>query len=644
MGITRFMHARASSWLNRFYETTIGINGIIVGLYAWQYFASEPPLDEVNAVPVAIAVVAGTLVICGLVLRIRKASAPTAGWMLYLLSLATVAALVLSTQSTYSPFIALWVIVSLFAGVFGFKGVIIPLLVVSGYLASLMFTESLVRADTLVILLAGELPLIVSGLFWRQVKNVAVETEKKNEDYKLMSSELHELASQSEFVINAIGDGVLAIDNQGIIQLINPAAAQLLGWRKQDALTLHYKSVFPLGKDANDSLADSEDPIMQVLNTTQEARTNELSIKTKNGKKLLVAIVVTPVGSAGSGVIVVFRDITSEKAEEREQAEFISTASHEMRTPVASIEGYLGLALNPATATIDEKARDFINKAHESAQHLGRLFQDLLDVTRAEDGRLSNKPKVVDIVAYAEGIIAGLRPKANEKGLELIYKPANGKDEGERQLSPLYYVNADNDHIREVINNLTENAIKYTPSGQVIIDISGENDKVTISIKDSGIGIPAEDIPHLFQKFYRVDNSDTREIGGTGLGLYLCRRLAETMNGTIWVESEYKKGSTFYFQLPRISTPEAHRLQEEAEQKMKNETQAQQPMTVAIPQQAQPVSQPVAVTPQPQPQPQPSIVTSAQPVNTPLSAIEGNPSAYTQSARSGSVAVPRRDR
>src|SRR5690606_7203888 len=109
---------------------------------------------------------------------------------------------------------------------------------------------------------------------------------------------------------------------------------------------------------------------------------------THSGKKLLISLVVSPVGQIGSGAIIVFRDITKEKAEEREQAEFISTASHEMRTPVASIEGYLGLTLNPATAQIDEKARDFITKAHESAQHLGRLFQGLLDVTKADDGRI----------------------------------------------------------------------------------------------------------------------------------------------------------------------------------------------------------------------------------------------------------------
>ena len=115
----------------------------------------------------------------------------------------------------------------------------------------------------------------------------------------------------------------------------------------------------------------------------------------------------------------VFRDMTKEKSEEREQAEFISTASHEMRTPVASIEGYLGLALNPATATIDDKAREH-PKAQASAQHLGRLFQDLLDVSKAEDGRLSNNPTVLDTAAYISDIVEGLRPKALEKNLTLI--------------------------------------------------------------------------------------------------------------------------------------------------------------------------------------------------------------------------------
>ncbi len=265
-----------------------------------------------------------------------------------------------------------------------------------------------------------------------------------------------------------------------------------------------------------------------------------------------------------------FRDITNEKSEERQQAEFISTASHEMRTPVATIEGYLGLVLNPQTAQIDEKARDFITKAHEAAQHLGRLFQDLLDVSKAEDGRMQSVPKLIDVNSFMHDVVEGLRPKAEQKGLTLVFKPtvstgtAHDKGVG-RSLSPTFYVNVDKDHLREVADNLVENAIKYTPKGQVTVDVTGTDQKVTIAITDTGLGIPREDIPHLFQKFYRVDNSATREIGGTGLGLYLCRRLIEAMNGRLWVESTFQQGSTFYVELPRTSSIEANQLIQQAE-------------------------------------------------------------------------------
>src|SRR5690606_26793876 len=154
--------------------------------------------------------------------------------------------------------------------------------------------------------------------------------------------------------------------------------------------------------------------------------------------------VVSPIGRLGSGAIIVFRDVTKELAEEHAQAEFISTASHEMRTPVASIEGYLGLALNPATATIDDKAREFISKAHESAQHLGRLFQDLLDVTKADDGRLSSNPKVIDVISFTSDVVDALRVKAEEKQIRLFFKPADAtSDGGVRSVDPVYYVDLD---------------------------------------------------------------------------------------------------------------------------------------------------------------------------------------------------------
>lgn len=480
---------------------------------------------------------------------------------IYILMAATVGDLIFTTGGATSPFIALWMFVAIFAGIFGLFG-LLPLLgtlgvfVASSYLAGQLGPELIV-----VVLFAGLLPLIASFIIWH---GRAGSNEPEGGDktaYKNLASELSEVATKSEVIVNAIGDGVIAIDAQGVIQLINPAAQQVLGWGKQDAQALSYKSVLQLIDQKNEPLIDAKDPIQQSLNTNQQVRDNDLTIVTHSGKKILAALVVSPIGNVGSGVIIVFRDITKQKAEEREQAEFISTASHEMRTPVASIEGYLGLALNPNTAQIDDKARDFIMKAHEAAQHLGRLFQDLLDVSKADDGRMQNTPKVVDIMTYTHDILQGLGQKAKDKGLRLTFKP--NPDDGVKHVTPVYYVNLDNDHIREIIDNLTENAIKYTPAGDVTVDVTGTDDKVVISIKDSGIGIPAEDMSHLFQKFYRVNNEETNQIGGTGLGLYLCRRLAETMGGRIWAESEYKKGSTFYVELPRIGSQEASTLAEQ---------------------------------------------------------------------------------
>jgi len=403
-------------------------------------------------------------------------------------------------------------------------------------------------------------PLIAGFIIWRG-KSADDESDNDNKAFRNLANELSAVASKSEVVINAIGDGVVAIDNQGIIQLINPAAQSIIGWGKQDAVALSYRSVFKLVNQKDESLDPLMDPIQQALNSNQEIRTNNLSLMTNSGKKIMISLVASPVGEIGSGVITVFHDITNEKAEEREQAEFISTASHEMRTPVASIEGYLGLALNPQTAQVDSRARDFIMKAHASAEHLGFLFQDLLDVAKSDDGRISNKPRVVNLVTFVKEVVQGLKQKATDKGLQLVFKPMP-EYSTEKHIAPSYSVNLDNDHIREIVNNLVENAIKYTLKGEVVVDVTGDEEHVTISVKDSGLGIPAEDMQHLFQKFYRVDDKNTRNIGGTGLGLYLCRRLTEIMGGRIWAESTYSKGSTFYVELPRVSNQDATKLLE----------------------------------------------------------------------------------
>lgn len=598
------------------------IAGIIIALYLWAFLNVElrSSISDSLLVSTPAAIVAGATLLISFIsyLWVPKKYLAYTSTFIYLLIATMTALLILSTGGLASPFIALWIVIAIFAGLFGFAGFGPLLLAVNVYLVSQVLNGSLIRGDIATLVLVGEIPLLASLFLWHKRAEEEVigdEAARNKRRYTELGTELSEVADSSEVIIDAIGDGVIAVDSQGVIQIINPAAEKLLGWSKSDALSLNYKSVLQLVDDKGNEVSGATDPVQESLNTNQQARTSHLTAVTKADKRLFVSVVASPVGQAGSGTIVVFRDITSEVAEEREQAEFISTASHEMRTPVASIEGYLGLALNPNTATIDDKARDYIEKAHESARHLGRLFQDLLDVSKSEDGRLSNNPQVVDVVAYGATIIEGLQHSAAAKGLKLTYKPApNTADTGDRRLSPVYYVNLDNDHIRELISNLTENAIKYTPSGEVSVDITGDNERITISVSDTGVGIPSEDISHLFQKFYRVDNSDTREIGGTGLGLYLCRRLAETMGGRIWVESEYQKGSTFFVELPRISNQEAQQLLNSAAQQ--REQAAQNP--------TQPTSAPES-TPEPaMPRPHPEVPST---VVTPVAAPQPSPAA-----------------
>ena len=373
-------------------------------------------------------------------------------------------------------------------------------------------------------------------------------------------------------ILDAVDDGVLAVDPKGNILAINPAAEQITGWSGSDAAGLVFNSVLKITNNDGAEMLDISNPVNRVLRTNENFTTRNLFIKTQSGKITPIFLAVNSIGGSNSGVVVVFRDISKELSDNREQAEFISTASHEMRTPVASIEGYLGLALNPATATIDARAKSFLEKAHENTQHLGQLFQDLLDITKAEDGRLKNEPVVLDATEFARDIWEGLKPKAENKGLEYVFMPDHNAT-GEKTIMPVFFIHADRDHLHEVLNNLFENAIKYTPSGTVAVNVTGDNDSVQISVKDSGIGIPAEDLPHLFQKFYRVDNSETREINGTGLGLFLSRKLTESIGGKLTVESEYKKGSVFTVKLPRITRENAESLKAKEDAKKSEEHQ-----------------------------------------------------------------------
>lgn len=565
------------TWSRRLFVGLFLLSLVYIVIYLLQEFSDITiPLSlQIDTfVAAAAGLVAATSV--ALFILIKKVHSFWPSFIIYLIYTLITAYTLQHTGGINSSFLAIWTLIAFFAAVFGAWGWISILVLIGAFTAGVYLSQALNTYTVVLIIFTSFLPLVAGMFIWREVSG-SEDPDVKN--VKNLASQLSEVATKSEIVINAIGDGVIAIDGKGTIQLINPAAQAILGWGKQDALMLNYRSILKLADEKNNELDETRDPILQVLNTNQQVRTNKFLAVTQSGKRINVALVISPIGEPGNGAIAVFRDITNERAAEREQAEFISTASHEMRTPVASIEGYLGLALNPNTATIDQKARDFILKAHAAAQHLGRLFQDLLDVTKSEDGRMTSTPRVVEVVGFTQTIVQGLTQKATDKGLELIFEPSRHGGL-EKKLMPMYYVNQDNDHIREILDNLIENAIKYTPKGNVVVDVTATDHKVIISVKDSGLGIPPEDLPHLFQKFYRINNADRQSIGGTGLGLYLVRRLAEAMQGRVWVESVFKEGSTFYLELPRIELQEVQHLQEvqakEDAEAAKNEAALQQ--------------------------------------------------------------------
>ena len=603
-------------WLRRLCEAVLFIGGTILLLYAWARFIptgyrlpiGEAVTDMTAGVTAVISLLA--FLLC---LWLPKKCLELIALAMYLLTAIMICLLIITSGGLSSPFIAAWALIALFAGLFGVWMTVGATALVVSLLAYSYAGHADVMQHVLTQGFFGLLPIALGLILWHRQPQ-----KKTDKSYSDLAHKLSNIEGKSDIVINTIDDGVMAISRGGTIELINPSAQALIGWNQGDALGLSWQSVLKLATSDGKDVSEADNPIAQALQNNKPTHSDVLSLRTSSDKLRLVSIASSPVGQSGEGVIVIFRDITKEKAEEREQAEFISTASHEMRTPVASIEGYLGLALNPATANIDEKARDFITKAHESAQHLGRLFQDLLDISKAEDGRLKNEPHVIDVVAYVADIFEGLKPKATEKGLRYFYKPNPSLEQTdtERKLSPVYYADVDPDHFREITANLIENAIKYTLEGEVIVDVTGDDQTVTVSVRDSGIGIPTEDIPHLFQKFYRVDNTDTREIGGTGLGLYLSRRLAEAMSGNLRVESEYKKGSTFFLDIPRMS----HEGALEKMRQVSDVTDAPEQMAPPAPTppvqppspSAQPATPNVATAPTPQSQ-TPSVTPISQP-------------------------------
>lgn len=424
----------------------------------------------------------------------------------------------------------------------------------------------------------------------------------------------------ANLVLNTIDSGVVIVLPTGVIEYINPAAVSLLGGQMaQNFLGAKLEDILKLENGQGVAIPAQNNLVFYAVNNGQNYTTREYFLVNLQGQKKPVAFKIITAHSPKNERIVTFYDITSELEAESEQTEFISTASHEMRTPVASIEGYLGLALNPKTATIDERAKKYLEEAHKSSQHLGKLFRDLLDVTKLDDKRIKAHLLPIEVTSTVRSIAEGQIPKMSEKNIHFTFGSSSSANmNGGRVINQEVFAAVDVDFLREIINNLIENAIKYTNNGGGIwVNVRGDGDRVLINVTDTGIGISPEDSKHVFQKFYRADNSETRTIGGTGLGLYIVKERVEAMSGSTWVESTFGEGSTFYVAFPRLTYEEYLRRKQ-----IEANTQAMTPQNSAT-------STPAVSTPNenqtPAPIQFPTETTAPTPVATPVSTTTNTP-------------------
>lgn len=568
-----FAYSVSRFWYRLYFCWTICFSFVVIALYALGRVGSGlHGLEHDLGVDTTTAVLGGIYVLYGLtfywLLRRRSIQLATlAGAMLFTL-------MVLDGLSKTDPhaavyaYIVAWWLDEFFNGYFGLPLLMGVVLVEVIYmLMQNHFQLGLVSQPTWVLTTGTAAVGLAGFLFWR-----GRFIDSQEQAVSQLSGMLQSNKRQSETLIESLADGVVVINTEGKINLLNSAAARMVEWPINEATGIDAQLVVKLTQENGSEIPPEQNPFVLVLD--QEEHINQtLQLTGRDGKKQIISLVISPVitqkSKTPAGAVAVIRDVSTQHAVDQQRTEFISTAAHEMRTPVAAIEGYLALALNDKVSTIDTRARGYLEKAHASTQHLGKLFQDLLTSSKAEDGRLSSHPQVAEMGAFMQQMTEELKFAAEKKGLAVEFVVGSTDNTGsehesgssQRVIKPLYYVEIDPDRMREVITNLFDNACKYTETGKISLGLTGDNDVVQVYVRDTGAGIPADDIPHLFQKFYRVDNSATRTIGGTGLGLFICRKIVELYHGRIWVESTLGKGSTFFIDLPRISTQRAQALQ-----------------------------------------------------------------------------------
>ncbi|MDO8231855.1 MAG: ATP-binding protein [bacterium] len=372
--------------------------------------------------------------------------------------------------------------------------------------------------------------------------------ETLEEKVRERTKSLEMARAKEEAILLSIGDGLLATDEKGNIIFINKTAEKLLGKKSKEVVGKNFSDIIPLEDEKEALIPLQKHPVNMVLaDGATTAALPTAYYRRKDKKRFPMSIMATPVilDKKTIGTIKVFRDITYEREIDKAKTEFVSLASHQLRTPLSTVNWYAEMLLEGDVGKLNEQQQKYLDEVYRSNQRMVELVNALLHVASLELGTFIIEPEPIDICSLTENVIDEQRPQINARKLKFSFSCAKN----------ISLMQADPKLLRMVMQNILSNAIKYTPKGgDIDFTITLANKKnILLKISDTGYGIPKNQQDKIFTKLFRADNVRDKDTDGTGLGLYIVKSIVENSGGKIWFKSEGgtgNTGATFFVSLP----------------------------------------------------------------------------------------------
>lgn len=377
----------------------------------------------------------------------------------------------------------------------------------------------------------GEFNTKVPILTHDEIGDLAIEFNRMGRQLKFHINALRQEKEQFSSIVSSMADGVMTLNRNGHMIVVNPPAKVFLE-------NLYFENNIPIDEKNQEIPAELKGILQEVIEGEKKA------VREFNIQGRIYVMLMTPLydGPHVRGAVAVIRDMTEERRTDKLRKDFIANVSHELRTPISMMQGYSEAIVDDIAETKEEK-NELAQIIHEESLRMGRLVNDLLDLARMEAGHSQLQKELVEIKPYLQRIVKKFQGVATENNIRLMH---------EFQLT-VRYGSLDPDKIEQVFTNLIDNAIRHTDDhGFVLIKVKNSESELYVSIEDNGSGIPEEDLPFVFERFYKADKSRTRnkEKKGTGLGLAIAKNIVESHGGTISVKSKLQQGTTFSFRIP----------------------------------------------------------------------------------------------